>query len=69
MNEIISKQKQQKEEMGEFDLIDERDFQNDFANEDYVMNNIRVRPISGMSKFDDAASQFTAIDQMAESES
>lgn len=56
MNEIISKQKQQKEELGEFDLIDDRDFVNDFANEDYVMNNIRVRPISGMSKFDDAAS-------------
>ena len=42
MNEIISKQKQQKEELGEFDLIDDRDFVNDFANEDYVMNNIRA---------------------------
>lgn len=55
--------------MGDFDLIDDRDFQNDFANEDYVMNNIRVRPISGMSNFDDIASSFTAVDHMAESES
>lgn len=66
--EIIAKQKTQRENTGDFDFIDDRDFQNDFASDDYVKNNIRVRPVSGLSKFDDGQSSMH-MDRLTHNES
>ena len=36
-------------------MIDDRNFENDFASDEYVRNNIRVRPVSSASKFEDGS--------------
>ena len=50
-------------------MIDDRDFENDFASDEYVKNNIRVRPTSGVSRVEDGQSSMFALERQTFNES